>query len=192
MAKRGFRPGHKPGHRPAQAPGGKPRFWGRHAVSAALANPERMVRKLWLTHDAAAQLDIPADLPVTYADVADLGRLVPPDAPHQGMVADVEPLEDVWLGDLLAQGGHLQLEHDVAQLFDRADSRSLSPVANEADGLVTPWAHHEVQRVLEHGRVAMVVLGRHQDVRDSSTHLLCPGDDLRILGLLHRGRHRGL
>jgi 23S rRNA (guanosine2251-2'-O)-methyltransferase len=75
---------------------------------AALTNPDRNVRKLWLTHDAAAQItrdfDIPADLPVTYADGADLGRLVPNDAPHQGMVAEVDPLEDIWLADLLQQG----------------------------------------------------------------------------------------
>ena len=43
-------------------------------------------------------------MPVTFADVADLGRLVPTDAPHQGIVAEVDPLEDMWLGDLLAQG----------------------------------------------------------------------------------------
>ncbi|MES2753992.1 MAG: 23S rRNA (guanosine(2251)-2'-O)-methyltransferase RlmB [Pseudomonadota bacterium] len=94
----------KRGHRPGKAPTGRPRFWGRHAVTAALANPERIVRKLWLTREAAAQVDVPAAIPITFADVADLGRLVPIDAPHQGIVADVEPLEDVWLGDLLEQG----------------------------------------------------------------------------------------
>ena len=73
-------------------------------MTAALANPERTVRKLWLTREAAAQLDVPPVLPTTYADVADLGRLVPADAPHQGVVAEVDPLEDVWLGDLLEQG----------------------------------------------------------------------------------------
>ncbi len=92
------------GHRPSQAPGNRPRFWGRHAVLAALANPERVVRKIWGTREALAGLDLPAALPVVFADVADLGRLVPSDAPHQGMVAEVDPLEDVWLGDLLEQG----------------------------------------------------------------------------------------
>jgi 23S rRNA (guanosine2251-2'-O)-methyltransferase len=92
------------GHRPSQATGQRPRLWGRHAVTAALANPERTVRKLWVTREAAASLDIPPVLPIVYADVADLGRLVPADAPHQGLVAEVDPLEDVWLGDLLAQG----------------------------------------------------------------------------------------
>ena len=47
-------------------------------------------------------MQFPKDVPVTLADVADLGRLVPHDAPHQGVVIEVEPLEDVWLDDLLA------------------------------------------------------------------------------------------
>ena len=92
------------GHRPSQAPGGRPRFWGRHAVTAALANPERVVRKIWATREALAQLDIPPVIPVTYAEVTDLARLVPGDAPHQGIVAEVDPLDDIWLGDLLQQG----------------------------------------------------------------------------------------
>ena len=92
------------GHRPSHAPGNRPRFWGRHAVTAALANPERVVRKLWGTREALAALALPSVLPVVYADVADLGRMVPADAPHQGLVAEVEPLEEIWLGDLLEQG----------------------------------------------------------------------------------------
>jgi len=92
------------GHRPSQAQSGRPKFWGRHAVTAALANPERIVRKLWGTREALAALDLPPVLPVTYADVADLGRLVPSDAPHQGLVAEVDALEEIWLGDLLEQG----------------------------------------------------------------------------------------
>ena len=92
------------GHRPSQAHAGRPRFWGRHAVTAALANPERTVRKLWATREALAALDIPPVIPITYADISDLARLVPGDAPHQGLVAEVEPLEEIWLGDLLDQG----------------------------------------------------------------------------------------
>ena len=92
------------GHRPSTGTAGRPRFWGRHAVTAALANPERTVRKLWGSREALATLDLPSVLPVTIADVADLGRLVPGDAPHQGLVAEVDPLEDIWLGDLIEQG----------------------------------------------------------------------------------------
>ena len=79
---------------------GRPRFWGRHAVTAALANPSRTVTKLWGTREALGKLELPTTLSVVFADVADLGRMVPIDAPHQGLVAEVEPLADVWLGDL--------------------------------------------------------------------------------------------
>ena len=92
------------GHRPSQASANRPRFWGRHAVTAALANPNRTVRKIWGTREALAALDLPPVVPITYADAADLGRLVPADAPHQGLVAEVDPLEDMWLGDLLHEG----------------------------------------------------------------------------------------
>lgn len=94
----------KRGHRTGKPKGGYPRFWGRHAVIAALANPDRVVRKVWGTREALGQLDLPPVLPIVYSDVADLGRMVPYDAPHQGLVAEVEPLEDIWLGDMLEQG----------------------------------------------------------------------------------------
>lgn len=81
------------------------RFYGRHAVEAALANPNRVKHKLIATREAAQKLDLPAGLPVEYADAAGLARLVPADAPHQGMVLEVDPLEDVWLDDVLADKG---------------------------------------------------------------------------------------
>ena len=92
------------GHRPSKPQSGRPRFWGKHAVTAALANPERVVRKIWGTKEALGALDLPPVLPIVYADAADLGRLVPGDAPHQGLVAEVDALEDVWLADLIEQG----------------------------------------------------------------------------------------
>jgi 23S rRNA (guanosine2251-2'-O)-methyltransferase len=73
-------------------------------VLAALANPERTVRRMWGTREALSALDLPPVIPVTYADVADLGRLVPHDAPHQGLIIEVDPLEDIWLGDMLEAG----------------------------------------------------------------------------------------
>jgi len=81
----------------------RPRFWGKHAVAAALDNPDRIVLKAWATREAANFMQFPADVGVTLADVADLGRLVPPDAPHQGVVIEVEPLDNPWLGDVLAE-----------------------------------------------------------------------------------------
>jgi 23S rRNA (guanosine2251-2'-O)-methyltransferase len=80
---------------------GRPRFWGRHAVAAALDNPKRTVIRAWATRDAAEFMQFPTDVPVTLADVADLGRLVPADAPHQGVVVEVEPLGEAWLDEVL-------------------------------------------------------------------------------------------
>lgn len=87
--------------RQATKPENRPRLWGRHAVAAALANPERTIVRISVTREAAAGFDFDPSIPITFADVADLGRLVPKDAPHQGIVADVEKLDDIWLGDLL-------------------------------------------------------------------------------------------
>jgi len=87
--------------RQASKPENRPRFWGRHAVAAALANPERQIHRIWATREAADAYEIDKSIPVTFADVADLGRLVPRDAPHQGIVAEVERLEDLLLADLL-------------------------------------------------------------------------------------------
>lgn len=95
----------KRGHRTGKPKGGYPRFYGRHAVIAALANPERVVRKIWGTRETLSALELPPVLPIVYADVQDLARMVPGDAPHQGIVAEVEPMEDVWLGDVLEEAG---------------------------------------------------------------------------------------
>lgn len=134
----------KRGHRPSQGTAQRPRFWGRHAVTAALANPERTVRKLWGTREALGVLDLPPLLPVTFAEVADLGRLVPADAPHQGLVAEVEPLEDVWLGDLIAQGRDDQRPLVVLdQVTDPHNVGAIlrSAAAFDALGIVTQDRH---------------------------------------------------
>lgn len=82
---------------------GTVRLWGRHAVEAALLNPERKHRKLWATREGIASLDgeLPAGFPVEYAQGADLARLVARDAPHQGLVLDCEPLPDIFLDEVL-------------------------------------------------------------------------------------------
>ena len=89
----------KRSHQPHVNPN-RPRLWGRHAIAAALANPKRKLVRAWATREAADWF--PKGTPITIADAADLGRLVPRDAPHQGLVVEVEPLEDVWLDDVLA------------------------------------------------------------------------------------------
>lgn len=86
-----------------RASSGQVRFWGKHAVEAALKNPDRRHHKLWATREAVAALDgeLPDYFTVEYADVADLARLVSKDTPHQGLVLECAPLEDVHLEDIL-------------------------------------------------------------------------------------------
>lgn len=111
---------------------------------AALANPERTVRRLWGTREALMALDLPPVLPVTFADVADLGRLVPADAPHQGLVAEVDPLGDIWLGDLLETGvGNTRPLIVLDQVTDPHNVGAVlrSAAAFDALGLVTQDRH---------------------------------------------------
>ncbi len=120
------------------------RFWGRHAVAAALANPERTVRKAWGTREALGALDLPAGLTIVYAEAPDLGRMVPGDAPHQGVVIEVDPLEDVWLGDLLAEGADDQ--RPLLVLDQVTDPHNVGAVlrsaaAFDALGIVTQDRH---------------------------------------------------
>jgi 23S rRNA (guanosine2251-2'-O)-methyltransferase len=134
----------KRGHRTGKPKGGFPRFYGRHAVTAALANPDRIVRKIWGTREAIQALELPPVLPIVYADVADLGRMVPPDAPHQGIVAEVEALDDIWLGDLLEEG--LDDRRPILVLDQVTDPHNVgailrSAAAFDALGIVTQDRH---------------------------------------------------
>ena len=51
---------------------GRPRFWGRHAVAAALDNPDRRVFKAWATRESAELMNFPKDVPVVMAEGPDL------------------------------------------------------------------------------------------------------------------------
>lgn len=121
----------------------RPRFWGKHAVAAALDNPERKVLKAWATREAAGFMQFPRDVPVTLSDVADLGRLVPGDAPHQGVVIEVEPLEDVWLGDILGDASERAVLLVLDQVTDPHNVGAIlrSAAAFGAVGIVTQDRH---------------------------------------------------
>jgi len=121
----------------------RPRFWGRHAVAAALDNPARKVLRAWATRDAAGFMQFPKDVPVTLAEVADLGRLVPSDAPHQGVVIEVEPLEEAWLDDLLGSSPERAALLVLDQVTDPHNVGAIlrSAAAFGAIGIVTQDRH---------------------------------------------------
>lgn len=137
----------KRGHRTGKPKGGYPRFYGRHAVTAALANPHRVVRKIWGTREVITALELPPVLPIVYSDAADMARLVPADAPHQGIVAEVEALDDIWLGDLLEDGATDEAARRPILVLDQVtDPHNVgailrSAAAFDALGIVTQDRH---------------------------------------------------
>ena len=121
----------------------RPRLWGEHAVAAALDNPERKVLRAWATRDAAGFMQFPKEVAVTLADVADLGRLVPHDAPHQGVVIEVEPLEEAWLDELLTGAPEKAVLLVLDQVTDPHNVGAIlrSGAAFGAVGIVTQDRH---------------------------------------------------
>jgi len=121
----------------------RPRLWGKHAVAAALDNPERKVLRAWATREAAGFMQFPKEVGVTLAEAPDLGRLVPHDAPHQGVVIEVEPLEDFWLGDLLMRAPERAVMLVLDQVTDPHNVGAIlrSAAAFGAVGIVTQDRH---------------------------------------------------
>ena len=96
-----------------------------------------------ITLEAAKFMNFDPQLQVTYADVADLGRLVPNDAPHQGVVIEVAPLEDMWLADLLAEAPEKAVLLVLDQVTDPHNVGAImrSAAAFGAIGIVTQDRH---------------------------------------------------
>ncbi|MEW6576566.1 MAG: 23S rRNA (guanosine(2251)-2'-O)-methyltransferase RlmB [Pseudomonadota bacterium] len=109
---------------------GNPKFWGRHAVTAALENPERRIIKVWGTREALAHVDLPQGVPFQFCEGSDLARFVPRDTPHQGIVAEVAPLEDVWLSDIL--GAHEDDDRPILILDQVTDPHNVGAIFRSA------------------------------------------------------------
>jgi 23S rRNA (guanosine2251-2'-O)-methyltransferase len=85
---------------------GGPWLWGRHAVLAALANPDRKLLRLVTTEDNAEELRAlgsTAELHVLGKD--ELQRLLPAGAVHQGMALVAKPLKPLGIEDIVEQLG---------------------------------------------------------------------------------------
>ena len=121
----------------------RPRLWGKHAVAAALDNPKRKLLRAWATREAAGFMQFPKDLPVTLAEVTDLARLVPHDAPHQGVVIEVEAIEDAWLDELLSPADERAVLLVLDQVTDPHNVGAIlrSAAAFGAAGIVTRDRH---------------------------------------------------
>jgi 23S rRNA (guanosine2251-2'-O)-methyltransferase len=121
----------------------RPRLWGKHAVAAALDNPRRKVLRAWASREAAGFMQFPKDVAVTLAEAPDLARLVPHDAPHQGVVIEVEALEEAWLDELLNGAGERAVLLVLDQVTDPHNVGAIlrSAAAFGAIGIVTQDRH---------------------------------------------------
>src|SRR3979490_2808591 len=108
-----FEKGRKPPGRPAWRGGdgggaaGPVILYGWHTVAAALANPERQIRKLFLTENAARRLadeNIDTRVPPEIVRPNTIDARLGPDAVHQGLLAEGDPLLSPGIATL-AQGG---------------------------------------------------------------------------------------
>jgi 23S rRNA (guanosine2251-2'-O)-methyltransferase len=84
---------------PIAAVGGGYWLYGYHAVTAAIGNPRRRVRRLVGTSTALAEQDFAR--PAERLEAHALAALLPAGAVHQGLAALVEPLPYVALEDIL-------------------------------------------------------------------------------------------
>lgn len=144
----GPKPFNKPGKsagRPARrdrdsGPDGPVILYGWHTVSMALANPERRIRKLTLTENAAKRLaDENIETRVTPEIVRpqEIDRLLSPDAVHQGLLAEADPLPSPDIETLTQEGMVLVLDqitdpHNVGAILRSAAAFAVKAIVTTA------------------------------------------------------------
>jgi 23S rRNA (guanosine2251-2'-O)-methyltransferase len=115
-------------------------LYGWHTVKAALENPARRIRRLWATENAARRLaedGVPlAAAPEVVRPDAIAVRLSP-DAVHQGLLAEADPLPTVTVEELAADGVVLVLDqitdpHNVGAILRTAAAFSATAVVTTA------------------------------------------------------------
>ena len=122
------------------APDGPAILYGWHTVSAALANPQRTIRKLLLTENAARRLaDENIDPPVTPEIVRPsvIDARLGPDAVHQGLLAEADPLPSPNIDMLAPEGIVLVLDqitdpHNVGAIMRSAAAFAVKAIVTTA------------------------------------------------------------
>jgi len=115
-------------------------LYGWHTVAAALANPQRKIRKLLLTENAARRLaDENIDTRVTPEIVRPglIDQRLGPDAVHQGLLAEADPLGSPELDTLAQQGIVLVLDqitdpHNVGAIMRSAAAFAVKAIVTTA------------------------------------------------------------
>jgi 23S rRNA (guanosine2251-2'-O)-methyltransferase len=115
-------------------------LYGWHTVVAALGNPRRTVRKIFATENAARRLVdeglAPAVTPEIVRPDAIAARLSP-DAVHQGLLVEADPLPALELEDLADEGTVLVLDqitdpHNVGAILRSAAAFGVKAIVTTA------------------------------------------------------------
>ncbi len=126
---------------PAASSGGH-WVYGWHAVNAALANPERQVLRIIATEPNAQRLKLPRKLPNPHImEPRDIDRILGTDAVHQGIGAEVKPLEPYMLEDVIhATSGTLVILDQVSDPHN-VGAIMRSAAAYDAIAVIFPKDH---------------------------------------------------
>ena len=115
-------------------------LYGWHPVAAALQNPARRVRKLLATENAARRLadeKIPASPPPEIVRPDAIAARLPPDAVHQGLYLEADPLPSPDIDTLAQQGIVLVLDqitdpHNVGAILRSAAAFAVKAIVTTA------------------------------------------------------------
>lgn len=101
-------------------------LWGAHAVTAALANPKRNIKRLVATKNALDRLGR-VSVKTELLEPAGIDALLPRDAVHQGVALQADPLAPVQIEDVIAAG-----VRRVAVLDQISDPHNLGAIFRSA------------------------------------------------------------
>ncbi len=115
-------------------------LYGWHTVTAALANPQRQIRKLMLTENAARRLaeeNIATGIAPEIVRPQTIDQLLGPDAVHQGLFAEADPLPSPDIDTLPETGIVLVLDqitdpHNVGAIMRSAAAFAVKAIITTA------------------------------------------------------------
>src|ERR1700761_8521353 len=115
-------------------------LYGWHTVTAALANPQRQIRKLLLTENAARRLaddKIETRVPPEIVRPSLIDQRLGPDAVHQGLLAEADPLASPDIDTLPEDGIVLVLDqitdpHNVGAIMRSAAAFAVKAIVTTA------------------------------------------------------------
>jgi 23S rRNA (guanosine2251-2'-O)-methyltransferase len=96
--------------------------YGVHAAQAALKNPNRKVTAIWVSDIGSAHLEDGFDAArhpeAEVVTKRDIEHKLPAGAVHQGIAIAVEPLDDVYLSDILTAANTANADRSVVVVLD--------------------------------------------------------------------------